>query len=85
MAKEIVSTDQAPQPGGPYSSAVVANGFAFIAGQTPKRPDGSTVEGSFSEECEQVFDGAYGPVHPAPLSTAADPRVDGSEVPGQTV
>jgi 2-iminobutanoate/2-iminopropanoate deaminase len=56
VAREIVSTDQAPKPGGPYSTAVVANGFAFLAGQTPKRPDGSKVEGSFSEECEQVFD-----------------------------
>jgi len=45
---------------GPYSTAVVANGFAFLAGQTPKRPDGSKVEGSFTEECEQVFDNLEG-------------------------
>jgi 2-iminobutanoate/2-iminopropanoate deaminase len=56
VPKEIVRTDQAPPPGGPYSSAVVAGGFAFLAGQTPKRPDGSQVEGSFAEQCEQVFD-----------------------------
>ncbi len=56
MAKEIVSTDQAPKPGGPYSSAVVAGGLVFLAGQTPKRPDGTPVEGDFEAECEQVFD-----------------------------
>jgi 2-iminobutanoate/2-iminopropanoate deaminase len=56
VPKEIVTTDQAPKPGGPYSSGVVAGGLVFLAGQTPKRPDGSLVEGSFAEECEQVFD-----------------------------
>lgn len=31
--KKIIKTTQAPQPIGPYSQAVAANGFLFVAGQ----------------------------------------------------
>ena len=33
MNKKIISTDFAPKAIGPYSQAVVANGFLFISGQ----------------------------------------------------
>ncbi|KAB7731467.1 RidA family protein [Rudanella paleaurantiibacter] len=33
MSKEIVYTDQAPAPIGPYSQAVQAGGFLFVSGQ----------------------------------------------------
>jgi 2-iminobutanoate/2-iminopropanoate deaminase len=33
--KKIISTDKAPQAIGPYSQAVLANGFMFISGQIP--------------------------------------------------
>ncbi len=40
--KQIVQTETAPQPIGPYSQAVVAEGkFVFISGQIPLRPDGT--------------------------------------------
>ena len=36
--KQIVRTNLAPQPVGPYSQAVVANGLVFVAGQGPTNP-----------------------------------------------
>jgi reactive intermediate/imine deaminase len=56
MPRRTVTTADAPPPGGPYSSAVIAGGLVFLAGQTPKRPSGELVTGSFSEQAEQVFD-----------------------------
>ncbi len=36
--KKIVSTEHAPRAIGPYSQAVVWNGFAFLSGQIPIDP-----------------------------------------------
>lgn len=36
---KIVHTPQAPQAIGPYSQAIVANGFIFVSGQTPLVPE----------------------------------------------
>ncbi len=33
MTKEVIFTDNAPKPVGPYSQAVRANGFLYISGQ----------------------------------------------------
>ncbi|PRB38938.1 reactive intermediate/imine deaminase [Arthrobacter sp. MYb23] len=38
MTRLQVTTDLAPSPAGPYSQAIVANGFLFTAGQTPHDP-----------------------------------------------
>ena len=35
MAKEIISTENAPAPQGAYSQAVKAGGFVFVSGQIP--------------------------------------------------
>lgn len=51
----IVSTDKAPAAVGPYSQAVKAGGFLFTAGQIPLRPDGTMVEGTVTEQTEQVM------------------------------
>ncbi len=37
--KKIISTDKAPKAIGPYSQAVVANGFAYLSGQIPIDPE----------------------------------------------
>jgi reactive intermediate/imine deaminase len=55
MPKRAVSTDRAPAPAGPYSQAIAAGGFVFLAGQGPTAPDGSRVEGSFEEQARQTF------------------------------
>jgi 2-iminobutanoate/2-iminopropanoate deaminase len=36
--KKIISTPKAPAAIGPYSQAVVSNGFAFLSGQIPLDP-----------------------------------------------
>jgi len=44
--KQIVMTEGAPVPSGPYSQAVIANGFVFVAGQRPQDPKtGALAEG----------------------------------------
>ncbi len=37
--KKIISTDLAPKAIGPYSQAIVINGFAFLSGQIPLDPE----------------------------------------------
>lgn len=57
MQKEIVKTDKAPQPVGPYSQAVKANGFLFLAGQVPIIPEtGEFHTGAFEEQCRLVLE-----------------------------
>jgi reactive intermediate/imine deaminase len=55
MPKRTVSTPDGPPPGGPYSPAVVAGDFVYLAGAVPKLPDGSWVRGSFAEQAHQTF------------------------------
>ncbi len=45
MMKNIIYTDNAPKPIGPYSQAVEANGFIFISGQIAIDPEtGNVIE-----------------------------------------
>lgn len=37
--RRIVSSDKFPKPLGPYSHAVIAGGFVFVAGQAPINPE----------------------------------------------
>jgi reactive intermediate/imine deaminase len=55
MPKKTISTSQAAPPGGPYSQAVVAGDFVYLAGAVPMRPDGSWVRESAVEQARQVF------------------------------
>lgn len=51
-----VQTGQAPAAIGPYSQAIVANGFVFTAGQIPLDPATmQLVEGDVSAQTEQVM------------------------------
>ncbi|GAB2786608.1 RidA family protein [Rhabdobacter roseus] len=52
----IIRTDQAPTPVGPYSQAVEANGFLFVAGQVGLNPaTGKLVEGGIEQEVPQIM------------------------------
>ena len=52
---KIVSTTSAPAAIGPYSQAVVTDGFVFASGQIPLCPEsGQIVEGGIQEQAEQV-------------------------------
>ena len=56
MPVQTLHTDQAPAAIGPYSQAVVANGFLFTAGQIALDPaTGQVVAGDVVAQSEQVF------------------------------
>ncbi len=56
MNRETVTAGGAPAPAGPYSHAVVANGFVYVSGQGPVNPDtGSTPDG-FEDQVRQAFE-----------------------------
>lgn len=55
--KKIVFTELAPQPVGPYSQAVEANGMLFVAGQVPLDiSTGKLVEGGIAEQTARVLE-----------------------------
>ncbi len=57
MEKRIVRTDAAPAAIGPYSQAVVANGFVFAAGQVPLDPNtGQIVSGDIRAQTKRVME-----------------------------
>lgn len=54
--RTIVATDDAPAAIGPYSQAIVANGFVFTAGQIPLDPETmKLVEGDITAQTERVM------------------------------
>jgi 2-iminobutanoate/2-iminopropanoate deaminase len=57
MTLRQISTDKAPSAIGPYSQAVVANGFLFTAGQIALDPvAGQIVPGGIVEQTERVME-----------------------------
>ncbi len=44
MSRKIVVTDKAPKAIGPYSQAIIANGFVFTSGQFPINPISGKIE-----------------------------------------
>jgi len=57
MARETISTDQAPKAIGPYAQAIKANGFVYTAGQIAIDPtSGNFVEGGIKEQTRQVLE-----------------------------
>jgi 2-iminobutanoate/2-iminopropanoate deaminase len=56
VALRAVHTDRAPAAIGPYSQAVVANGFLFTAGQIPLDPaTGQVIAGDVTAQTERVL------------------------------
>ena len=55
--KQIITTDSAPAPIGPYNQAVQAGGFLFISGQIALNPADGTIYqgGDIAVETEQVM------------------------------
>jgi len=54
---KVISTPNAPAAIGPYSQAVVANGFAFLSGQIPLDPaSGKIVDGDITAQTERVLE-----------------------------
>jgi 2-iminobutanoate/2-iminopropanoate deaminase len=56
MSNEIVASDGAPRAIGPYSQAIVANGFVYTAGQIALNPETmEIVHGGIKEQTERVM------------------------------
>jgi len=56
MAKEIISTDKAPQAIGTYSQAVKAGSTVYLSGQIPLIPETmEMVEGDIKQQIHRVF------------------------------
>jgi 2-iminobutanoate/2-iminopropanoate deaminase len=56
LAKESVSTKDAPAAVGPYSQGIKAGGFVFASGQTARDPaTGKIVQGDIKAQTERVL------------------------------
>ena len=51
----IVQTDKAPKAIGPYSQAMMVDGWIYTSGQLPMTAAGDMVEGDIEAQTEQVF------------------------------
>ena len=55
--RQTVNADPGPPAAGPYSHAVVSNGFVFLSGQTPVDPEtGQLVDGSIGDQTRRCLD-----------------------------
>ncbi len=57
MPKQIIQTDKAPNPVGPYNQAIVANGMLFASGQISIDPATNQLvhEGDVAAQTERVM------------------------------
>jgi len=54
---KIISTPHAPAAIGPYSQAVISNGFAFLSGQIPLDPaTGQLIDGDIAAQIQRVLE-----------------------------
>jgi 2-iminobutanoate/2-iminopropanoate deaminase len=53
--RQTVTAERAPAPAGPYSHAVVANGFVFISGQGPVDPETGNMPDAFADQVRQTL------------------------------
>jgi 2-iminobutanoate/2-iminopropanoate deaminase len=54
--RKTVTAERGPAPAGPYSHAVVANGFVFISGQGPVNPETGAAPDAFADQVRQTFE-----------------------------
>lgn len=69
--KNIITTDRAPKAIGPYSQAVIANGFLFLSGQIPLDPStNQMIDGDIVAQTERVLENIKGALESAGSSLA---------------
>lgn len=56
MSRETITAAGAPEPAGPYSHAVVANGFVYVSGQGPVNPETGSAPDGFEDQVRQTFE-----------------------------
>ncbi|GAB4335926.1 MAG: RidA family protein [Candidatus Abyssubacteria bacterium] len=54
--KQIIQTDKAPAPVGPYSAVVGFNDLIFVSGQGPVDPKTGTLKEGLREQARQTLD-----------------------------
>jgi 2-iminobutanoate/2-iminopropanoate deaminase len=52
---KVIETNAAPKAIGPYSQAIVVDGWLFTSGQIPLTPSGELVAGDIEAQTEQIF------------------------------
>lgn len=52
---KVISTEKAPAAIGPYSQAVITNGFVFASGQIPIIPETGALAEGLEAQAHQVF------------------------------
>ena len=71
MPKQVIQTNKVPTPIGPYSQAVIANGFLFASGQVAFNPaTGELVLTDILSETKQVMENIKAVLDEAKLSFA---------------
>ncbi len=71
MAKEVISTERAPQAIGPYSQALKVGGFLFLSGQISLDPaTGQLRGGDAAEQTERIMENCAAVLAAAGLSFA---------------
>jgi len=55
MNRETITAENAPEPAGPYSHAVVAGGFVYVSGQGPVKPETGEMPDAFEEQVRQTL------------------------------
>ena len=54
--RQVVKSSEGPQPRGPYSQAIIADGFVFVAGQGPTDPSTNQLElGDIASETRRTL------------------------------
>ena len=53
--RRTVMAESGPAPAGPYSHAVVANGFVYLSGQGPVDPESGTMPDGFADQVRQTL------------------------------
>jgi 2-iminobutanoate/2-iminopropanoate deaminase len=57
MSRQVVQTENAPRAIGPYSQAIIANGFVFCSGQIALDPTtGQLIEGDVAAQTERAIE-----------------------------
>jgi len=56
-SKKVILTDKAPSPVGPYSQAIQAGQFLYVAGQVPLNPETKEIiQGDIQKATKQVME-----------------------------
>lgn len=56
MSRDTITASGAPEPAGPYSHAIVANGFVYASGQGPVNPETASAPDGFEDQVRQTFE-----------------------------